>query len=370
MAMSILAISSAWRIAKGPIGVSKCGGSELRAVVVMVIVTVAPAMAGFGVNVTWVPCGRPVAARVTEFEKPLLEGAIIIVNCAGCPAGTVAVLVDTVGVKLSATKGCPADVPPPGAGFVTVTCRLPPSALSEAGTVVVNCEALTNVVVSALPLKLTTAPETKFVPVTVSIEMAAPALACAGDSEVTVGAGLPTATAAEAITDVPAAFVTVKVKVVVEVGVTVFAIPLPTGPTPLSTEAVPLLNTAVKVVELPAAIVADAAVKLLMTGAGTMARVKFWTASLPIPFWALNVRLYVPLLPTAGVPDNTPVEVSNDIPLGSVPVSTKVGVGLPVAVTVNDPNAPAVSVALFPLVMTGAVFVTTTAEPQIEPAQA
>jgi hypothetical protein len=225
-------------------------------------------------------------------------------------------------------------------------------------------------VFSALPLKLIIAPETKLVPVTVRIEMAAPALACAGNREITIGTGLPTVTVMEAVTDVPAAFVTVKVKVVVEVGVAVFAVPLATAPTPLSTVPVPLLNTAVKAVELPAAIVAGDALKLLMTGAGTTDRVKFWTASLPIPFCALNVRLYVPLLPAAGVPASTPVEVSNDIPLGSAPVSTKVGVGLPVAVTVNDPNAPAVNTALFALVMTGAASVTTTAEPQIEPAHA
>ena len=103
-----------------------------------VIVTVAPATTGFWLNVASAPCGRPVAPRVTVLEKPLVDGAIMIVNCAGCPAATVAVLDGSVSVKLSAVKVCAADAPPPGAGLVTVTCTLPPTALSAAGTVAVN----------------------------------------------------------------------------------------------------------------------------------------------------------------------------------------------------------------------------------------
>jgi hypothetical protein len=157
---------------------------------------------------------------------------------------------------------------------------------------------------------------------------------------------------------------------VVVVGITVFGVPLETAPNALSTEPVPLLNTAVKVVELPAGIVGEAAAKLLIMGDGTIERVKVWTAFVPTPFCAWNVRLYVPTLAVAGVPESTPVEVSNDIPLGSVPLSRKVGVGFPVAVTVNDPNAPAVNVVLPVLVITGAIGVPTTVEPQIEPAHA
>lgn len=47
-------------------------------------------------------------------------------------------------------------VPPPGAGFVTVTFEFPDAAISEAGIVAVNWEALTKVVALAFPLKFTT----------------------------------------------------------------------------------------------------------------------------------------------------------------------------------------------------------------------
>src|SRR5882757_5089826 len=239
-----------------------------------------PATAGLWLNAAAAPGGRPGAARVTVLENPLVDAAMIMEYCAGCPAVTVAAGAGILVVKLSAVKACPAEVPPAGTGLVTVTCRLPPWALSAAGTVAVNCVELTNVVASALALKLTTAPETKFAPVTAKIEMAAPALACAGDKDVTVGMGLFTVTLVIAVTDVPAALVTVKVYVAVEVGVTFVAAPLVTTPTPLSTAPFPLLNTGISVVEPPKTMVSDPAVKLVIAGAGTTDRAKLWTASL------------------------------------------------------------------------------------------
>lgn len=175
-----------------------------------VIVTVVPATAGFWLNPAVAPDGRPVAASVTVLENPLGDAAMIMEYCAGRPAVTVAAAAGILVVKLSAVKVCPAEVPPAGAGSVTVTCKLPPRELSDAGTVAVNCVALTNVVASDLPLKLTAAPETKFAPFTVKVEIAAPASACAGDSDVMVGR-LFTVTLAIAVTEVPAALVTVKV---------------------------------------------------------------------------------------------------------------------------------------------------------------
>src|SRR5207245_117780 len=44
-------------------------------------------------------------------------------------------------------------------------------------------------------------------------------------------------------------------------------------------------------------------------------------------------------------------------PRGRVPDSVNVGVGVPVAVNVNDPAVPTLKVALFALVICGAVFV-------------
>jgi len=44
---------------------------------------------------------------------------------------------------------------------------------------------------------------------------------------------------------------------------------------------------------------------------------------------------------------------TNVTPLGSAPVSVKVGVGVPVVVTVKLPAVPAVNVVLFALVIAG-----------------
>jgi hypothetical protein len=63
--------------------------------------------------------------------------------------------------------------------------------------------------------------------------------------------------------------VTVSVYVVVEVGEILTGVPLVTAPTPLSMLPVPLVNTAVRVVELPDTMVDAPAVKLVMAGAGT-----------------------------------------------------------------------------------------------------
>jgi hypothetical protein len=61
----------------------------------------------------------------------------------------------------------------------------------EAGTDAVTLVLLTNVVVSAAPAQFTTVPETKFDPATVRVKAAPPAVALAGESEVTLGSGFP-----------------------------------------------------------------------------------------------------------------------------------------------------------------------------------
>jgi hypothetical protein len=61
---------------------------------------------------------------------------------------------------------------------------------------------------------------------------------------------------------------------VVVAGVTVTAVLLDTVPTPLLMEPVPLLKTAVSVVEVPAVMVVFVAVKLVITGAATTVNVK------------------------------------------------------------------------------------------------
>jgi hypothetical protein len=93
---------------------------------------------------------------------------------------------------------------------------------------------------------------------------------------------------------------------------------------------------------------------LVIVGAWSTVRVKFCTKFAPTPFEAVNLMGYVPPVPAAGVPLSIPVDGVNVTPVGSVPDSLNVGVGTPVAVTVNVPGVPAVNVTLFALVMAGA----------------
>ena len=91
------------------------------------------------------------------------------------------------------------------------------------------------------------------------------------------------------VTDVLAALVTVSVYVVVAAGETVTGVALVTAPTPLSTLPVPLLNTAVNVVEVPAVIVAAAETKLVMAGAGTTVTVACLVTEAPAVFVTVRV---------------------------------------------------------------------------------
>jgi len=82
------------------------------------------------------------------------------------------------------------DVLPPGAGFVTVTTAVPGDAMTVEGMATLNCAALTNVVASAVPPKLTIEAATKFVPLIVSVKVPPPATALFGEIAVIVGIGL------------------------------------------------------------------------------------------------------------------------------------------------------------------------------------
>jgi len=66
----------------------------------------------------------------------------------------------------------------------------------------------------------------------------------------------------------------------------------------------------------------------------------------------LAVKEIAKLPDCVGVPDKTPPEKVT--PVGRVPASVIVGVGEPVAVTVNVPAVPTTKVVLFALVMAGA----------------
>ena len=82
------------------------------------------------------------------------------------------------------------DVPPPGAGFVTLTVAVPAVVISAAVIAAVNCVALTKVVALAAPLNFTTDVDTNPVPLTLRVKAAPPAIALVGEREVAVGAGL------------------------------------------------------------------------------------------------------------------------------------------------------------------------------------
>ncbi len=88
---------------------------------------------------------------------------------------------------------------------------------------------------------------------------------------------------------------------------------------------------------------------LLIAAAWFTARVKLCVASPPTPLWAVNVIGKLPL--AVGVPLKIPVAVLNKTPVGIAPVSDSVGAGNPVAMTLNDPNAPNVNVVLLAVVI-------------------
>jgi hypothetical protein len=82
------------------------------------------------------------------------------------------------------------DVPPPGAGFVTVTVAVLTVAMSAADMAACKLVFETNVVARALPFHCTVEEAMKFVPVTVNTKPASPAKAALGPSDTPVGVGL------------------------------------------------------------------------------------------------------------------------------------------------------------------------------------
>jgi hypothetical protein len=110
---------------------------------------------------------------------------------------------------------------------------------------------------------------------------------------------------------------------------------------------------AVTVNELAVPAVKTLLAALVMAGAWLTDNVKLWVAFGATPLLAVMVMGYAPPVLAAGVPLSTPAEVKVT-PAGSVPVSLKVGAGIPVAVAVNDPAAPTLNVVVAALVMVGA----------------
>ena len=133
-----------------------------------------------------VALGAPLKVTVAPFTKP--TPLTVSVNVAEPATALEGESKPIVGTALSIVKEITFDVPP-GAGFVTVRLAVPAVAISAALIAPVNCVALTNVVVLAAPLNFTTDVDTKPVPFTAREKAAPPAVALAGEREITVGAG-------------------------------------------------------------------------------------------------------------------------------------------------------------------------------------
>ena len=75
------------------------------------------------------------------------------------------------GSGLFKEKDCdPAERPPPGPGFVTVTATVPALVRSLAGTAAESCVLLRKVVTRPAPFQFTTAPLTKLTPLTARLK--------------------------------------------------------------------------------------------------------------------------------------------------------------------------------------------------------
>lgn len=134
-------------------------------------------------------------ARDDPFQsttEPDTKSAPFTVNVkSGLPAAIEAGLNDVVvGAGFRIVKVCEPDVPPPGAGVVTVTEAVPAIVMSELRMVAVIVVVEMNVVARGPPFHSTVEDEMNPVPVSVSVNPAPPAVVEVGDSVISVGAGL------------------------------------------------------------------------------------------------------------------------------------------------------------------------------------
>ena len=90
-------------------------------------------------------------------------------------------------------------------------------------------------------------------------------------------------------------------------------------------------------------------------GARFTVKVNVCEAFAPTPLLALNISVYIPLVPLGGVPLSTPVAGLKFNQPGGVPLSVMEGAGLPAAVTLNVPGESIVNAAAGALVNEGTV---------------
>ena len=226
-----ISIPAADIVARSPTGpVGKCwlagaGCNPAAAVAVSVKVTfvaVVPGITGSWLNKAVIPLGSPEATNWTGLANPLLVGVIKMVTGVGVPGTTYAVEGGPATEKESIVKLPAAEAPPPGVGVFTDTLTSPPGDISEAGMTAASWVALTKVVVSVLPLKLTVDVETNPEPFTVRVK-AAPAGACVGVRLLIEGAGLLTVIVSGGLITLPSVAVIWEVPVLTPVAAPVLA---------------------------------------------------------------------------------------------------------------------------------------------------
>ena len=112
----------------------------------------------------------------------------------------------SAGTGLVIAKAWAFEVPPPGAGFVTVTFTLPAAAISAAGTVAMICVLVTEEgVIAGFAPKFTVAPLTKPVPVRVSVNAGPPVVALVGERDARTGGGFVIANVTDPLVPPPGA---------------------------------------------------------------------------------------------------------------------------------------------------------------------
>jgi len=136
----------------------------------------------------FVTTGVP-AKLTTEVGMKSLPETLKVTS--GPPAGALAgSRLVAIGTGLLTVNISGVETPPPGAGFVTVTGKIPPLTICAAEMCAVNSDGLKKVVTTGTPAKLTTDAGTKLLPVTLRIRSGPPAAALAGSRVVAIGAGL------------------------------------------------------------------------------------------------------------------------------------------------------------------------------------
>src|SRR5579859_7471163 len=121
-------------------------------------------IAGLEPKFTVAPATKPLPAKLSVNPAPPTAAVAGVIDVsAGAETGLIA-------------NDTEADVPPPGAGLVTITVAVPAVAISAAVMAAVNCVAFTNVVVLPTPLNFTIELGTNPVPFTVKVKAAPPAV--------------------------------------------------------------------------------------------------------------------------------------------------------------------------------------------------